>query len=118
MYLFPRPAATRLSAALAGLTLVAALGGCVVAPAPHRVYAPAPEVVMVAPPPNRMEVIGVAPYPGAVWIGGYWGWSGARHEWVPGRWAQPPQPGRHWVPHEWHGSDRDGYRVRGGHWSH
>ena len=31
--------------------------------------------VMVAPPPPQAEVIGVAPAPGYVWFGGYWGWD-------------------------------------------
>src|SRR4029077_6672436 len=54
----------------------AALAGCVVAPA--RPYYGS-EVVAVAPPPPREEFIGVAPAPGYIWIGGYWGWTGGRH---------------------------------------
>ena len=40
-----------------------------------------------------LMVIGVAPTPGWIWIGGYWNWVGGRHEWVPGRW-QAGRPGR------------------------
>jgi len=58
----------RLSAALAfGLVLSMALAGCIVVP-DQRHYAGG--VVMVAPPPPRVEVIGEAPTPGYVWVGG------------------------------------------------
>lgn len=88
-----------------------ALAGCVVAPAePYYVGQP----VMVAPPPPRVEVIGVAPYPGYIWIGGYWGWTGHRHEWVPGRW-EAPRPRERWVPHRWDHDGR-GWREHPGHW--
>ncbi len=89
-----------------------ALTGCVVAPAPGY-YAEGP--VMVAPPPPQVEVVGVAPAPGMVWIGGYWNWVGGRHVWVGGRWEAPP-PGYHaWVPHHWV-AYRGGWRLAPGHW--
>jgi hypothetical protein len=46
-----------------------ALAGCVVAP-DQRHYADG--VVMVAPPAPLVEVSGVSPKPGYVWIAGYW----------------------------------------------
>ena len=64
-----------------GLVLGMALAGCVVVP-DQRHYADG--VVMVAPPAPRVEVIGVAPEPGYVWVGGYWNWVGGRHEWIAG----------------------------------
>ena len=89
-----------------------ALAGCAVAPASNGyVYY---EPVMVAPPPPRVEVITVAPYPGYVWIGGYWGWNLGRHVWIGGRWAMPPA-GHAWVPGAW-GRHGDGWRYRGGYW--
>jgi hypothetical protein len=88
-----------------------ALSGCVVVPDQGH-YAGG--VVMVAPPPPRVEVVGVAPTPGYVWIGGYWNWVGGRHEWVPGRW-EAGRPGRHWVAHAWV-RQGDGWRMRPGHW--
>jgi hypothetical protein len=97
-----------LAAAMSTLTLA----GCVVAPAPHAHVRYEP--VMVAPPPPRVEVIGVAPYPGHVWIGGYWGWSGRAHHWVPGRW-EAPRHGHRWEPHRWERHDR-GWRERPGRW--
>src|ERR1700735_4507030 len=95
-----------------GALLVAGalLGGCVVAPAPGY-YGGA--VVTVAPPAPQVEVVGVAPYPGAVWIGGYWNWVGGRAVWVGGRWGHG-RPGYHGVPHTWeHGGG--GWRMREGH---
>jgi hypothetical protein len=97
-----------LSAALLGAAL--ALSGCVVAPAPGYYGAR----VMVAPPPLRAEVYGVAPYPGYFWMGGYWNWVGGRHVWVDGHW-QAPRRGYAWVAHHWD-RDGDGWRIRPGHW--
>ena len=92
----------------------ALLGGCVVAPAPG--YYGGGAVVTVAPPAPQVEVVGVAPYPGYVWMGGYWDWVGGRHVWVGGRWA-PGRPGYHWVPHQWVAA-RGGWRMAPGHWAH
>jgi hypothetical protein len=95
----------------AALILAAAMTGCVVAP--DQRHDPG-GVVMVAPPAPRVEVIGVAPNPGYVWIGGYWNWVGDRHEWVGGHW-EAPRPGHHWVAHEWV-RQGDGWHLRPGHW--
>src|SRR5271168_5620796 len=80
-----------------GLVLGMALAGCVVVP-DQRHYADG--VVMVAPPAPRVEVIGEAPAPGYVWIGGYWDWVGGRYVWHAGSWG-PGRPGYHWVAHGW-----------------
>jgi hypothetical protein len=95
----------------AALVIATALAGCVVVP-DQRHYAGG--VVMVAPPEPRVEVYGVAPTPGYVWLGGYWNWVGGRHEWVAGHWA-PPNPGHHWVAHQWV-RQGDGWRMKPGHW--
>jgi hypothetical protein len=86
------------------------LSACVVAPVPppRVVYAPPAPVVVepplvsvdVAPPPPQVEVVPVAPFVGAVWIGGYWGWSGGRHVWVSGHYDHP-RPGYQWRAHAW-----------------
>jgi hypothetical protein len=94
-----------------GLISGFALAGCVVVPDQGHY---AGRVVMVAPPPPRVEAVGVAPSPGYVWVGGYWGWVGGRHEWIPGHWVEG-RPGRHWVPHAWV-REGDGWRLRPGHW--
>jgi len=95
----------------AGMCLAVALAGCVVVP-DQRHYVDG--VVMVAPPVPRVEVIGVPPATGYVWIGGYWNWTGERHEWVAGRWA-PPHPGHYWVAPQWV-RQGDGWRMKRGHW--
>lgn len=81
------------------------LSACVVAPYPRQVVysepMPADSVVVdVAPPAPYVEVRPAIPFLGAVWLGGYWGWNGGRHHWVPGRWDQP-RPGYQWRPHAW-----------------
>lgn len=66
-----------------------------------------------APPPPQEEVVGVAPYPGAIRINGYWGWEGRRHVWHPGTWERA-RPGYNYQPHRW---ERRGNRYvyyRGG----
>lgn len=96
-----------LASALAASALLSA---CVVVPA-HRAgyyddggYA---TVIDTPPPPPYAEVVPVMPYPGAVWISGYWGWSGGRHQWVPGYYDRP-RPGYRYEPNRW--------ENRGGRW--
>jgi len=95
-----------------------ALSACVVAPYPRQTgyyaqggYYPeagGPVVVTdVAPPPPYAEVVPAIPFAGAVWVGGYWGWSGGRHTWVGGHWDHG-RPGYVWNPHRW--------ENRGGRW--
>jgi hypothetical protein len=49
------------------------------------------------PPPVRVGVVGVAPAPGYLWIGGYQRWNGSSYVWVAGKWARPPRVGVVWV---------------------
>ena len=93
------------------IALAVWLCGCVVVPDQRHT---AGGIVMVAPPPPQVEVVGEPPVPDYVWIGGYWGWVGDRHEWVPGHWVAP-RHGRHWVVHQWT-RQGDGWRLRPGHW--
>jgi len=73
--------------------------------------------IETAPPEPQVEVIGTAPYPGAVWTNGYWGWEGGRHTWHNGIWVRPRQ-GYVWQPHRWeprggrYGFVRGGWRRR------
>lgn len=100
----------------AALVAAALLSGCVVAPA-HRGYGyvSAPVVVVDAPPPPpQYEVVPVMPYAGAVWINGYWGWSGGRHVWVPGYYDRP-RPGYRYEPHRWENSGGR-WHLRAGAW--
>jgi len=85
--------------------------------APNVVYEPpaGPEVtVETAPPPPRVEVRPPQP-PGAVWIPGYWQWSGRRHVWVGGRWSAP-KAGMRWEADHWEHTGRTWHLVRG-HWA-
>jgi hypothetical protein len=84
------------------------LSACVMAPYPYsrQVGYPAPVpvastvVVDMPPPAPYAEVVPTIPFAGAVWIGGYWGWNGGRHQWFSGRWEQP-RPGYAWRPYAW-----------------
>ena len=109
---------------LVSLSAATLLSACVVAPYPNRVvYAqpvPAgqavdPDVVVdVAPPAPYVEVQPAMPYAGAIWIGGYWGWYGGRHQWVPGRWDHA-RPGYRYAPRAW--VNQGGrWHLRGGGW--
>ena len=68
------------------------------------------------PPPPRSEVvIGVAPSPAHVWVGGYWARQAGSWYWVDGRWISRPRPGVVWVPGHWDRHPR-GYVWVSGHW--
>ena len=58
-------------------------------------------VINEAPPPPRHEVRMESPGPDYVWIDGYWGWDGHRHEWVAGHWERPPHGHGHWEAPRW-----------------
>ncbi len=94
------------------LASAALLSACVVVPA-HRAgydggYAGGSEVIVDMPPPAPYaEVVPAMPYPGAVWVGGYWGWRGGRHQWVPGYYERP-RAGYRYEPNHW--------ENRGGRW--
>jgi hypothetical protein len=66
------------------------------------------------PPPPREVIIGVAPSPDHVWVGGYWDGSPGHYRWVGGHWDRPPSRGAHWVAPRWE-RDHDGHyhQVRG-----
>jgi hypothetical protein len=94
------------------------LSACVVAPyAPAGYYAGGEPVTStdVGPPPPYTEVVPVAPFVGAVWLSGYWGWSAGRHVWVGGHWVRP-QPGHVWSPYRWVPAGGRWHLHRGG-WS-
>jgi hypothetical protein len=98
---------------MAGLTGVA---GCTVYAGPSE---PPPGVAVDADapplPPDRHEVVGVAPFEGAVWIGGNWNYYGHGWHWTRGRWGHPPHHGAVWVGGRYeHGPH--GYMYYGGHW--
>jgi hypothetical protein len=95
------------------------LGGCAVYPAGYGdVYSSETivtgPVVRYNPPQPRVEVVGVAPFIGAVWIPGNWVWRD-RWSWNSGHWARPPHARSRWAPGSWH-HDRRGWRWHDGHW--
>lgn len=71
----------------------------------------------VAPPPPAYAyaapVAQVAPYPGGVYINGYWNFYGGRYAWQPGYYARPPYAGATWYGPRYHGG-----RYYGGYWGH
>ncbi len=106
--------------ALTAIVASLCLSACVVAPLPGPPAAaayPGESVVVapVAPPPLYAETITVAPAPGYIWIGGYWGWGGGRYAWNAGHW-EPPHPGYYWAPRTWVRGP-GGWHQRGGHWA-
>lgn len=107
----------RIALRAAGIALALLVGGCVVAPHPGY-YAPRYQDqvrVELAPPAPQVEVIGVAPYSGYIWLGGAWFWEGGRHIWHPGHW-EAPRAGHVWMPHHW---EHDGryWHFREGYWN-
>ena len=90
-------------------TVSLGLSACVVYPAGDYYGG----TVGYAPPSAQVEVMGVAPYPGYIWLGGYWNWAGGRYAWVPGRWSAP-RPGYHWVAPRWEHAGGGWHMSRGG----
>jgi hypothetical protein len=96
---------------------------CIVAYDPPRHEAmlveggPSGEVVVnEAPPEAPTEVVTVAPSPGLIWVGGYWGWYGGRYVWVSGGWRRPPRPGGVWVGGYWRPRPGGGHVWVQGRW--
>ncbi|MDO1559499.1 hypothetical protein Q0812_08675 [Brevundimonas sp. 2R-24] len=72
--------------------------------------------VRTAPPPPPPRII-IPPRPSstAVWIEGYWNWTGVTFVWVDGFWERSPPPGRVWAPGRWVQTPR-GWRHEPGRW--
>jgi WXXGXW repeat (2 copies) len=82
-------------------------------------YATARPVTVAVPPPAPVdEVPPPEPYPGAVWMAGYWDWRADqnRHVWVAGHWATPPRAGVAYMPPSWHADPHGGYYRMPGRW--
>ena len=71
-------------------------------------------VVAAPPPPTPVEVIGIAPAPGYVWVGGEWIWNGS-WVWTTGHWVPPPYPHAVWIHGGW-ARGPHGYRRVPGRW--
>ena len=114
----PQPGVTWVDGAYEGQNWVEGHWVMAEAPPPPPAPGPAPtgEVVYTddAPPPPMTEtVVGVAPGPDYVWIGGYWGWDHGHRAWVRGRWDHPPRHGAVWVTPRWEHRDGRYVFVRG-----
>lgn len=113
----PRKSHTWLAAgALAGAAL---LSGCAVVPA-TPVYGTGyydGEYIAgaSAPPAPYVETIPVAPFVGAIWIGGFWDWVGGRHVWRPGHYEHP-RPGFAYHQPGWHAGPDGRWMLHRGGW--
>jgi hypothetical protein len=100
----------RTSAIAAGLAFacvaMVASAGCVVE---AGMGTSATGVVVTGPPPPPVVENRPAPPAGrAVWIAGYWHWTGMQYTWIPGHWAEE-RPGEVWRAPRY--SLRDGVYV-------
>ena len=88
----------------------------------NRPSSPAPPVQDIAdgtvvpdePPAPIVEYVPAAPYPDAVWVGGFWGWNGGWY-WNAGRYVRAPYRGAVWVGGDWARGPR-GWAWHGGRW--
>jgi hypothetical protein len=111
-----RSSSRRLMLAAGSALAAALLAGCVAVPVGYYQQQPYQgDVVPVPPPAPQYEAIGVAPYPGWLWISGYWGWNVNRHVWIGGHW-EAPRPGYRWVPPQWQQRGR-GWQQAPGRWA-
>jgi hypothetical protein len=58
-------------------------------------------IVTQAPPAIRIEAQTASPGASYVWTRGYWRWSSAGYQWVPGSWISRPRPSAVWVEGHW-----------------
>ena len=74
------------------------------------------EIIVSQPPPAPSpEAIGDRPFPGAVWIPGYWSWGNGAYVWTAGRWAEPPTSNSTFIAPHWEARD-NGYAFCSGYW--
>ena len=63
-------------------------------------------IVVSGPPPAiREEQPTTAPSQAAVWVSGYWHWTGASYTWIPGHWDAAPPGARWYAPRYVQGTD-------------
>lgn len=69
-----------------------------------------------APVSEPQESVPPQPSANAVWIRGYYEWTGSGYQWRSGRWEVPPVGTRVWVPATWQPAANGGYVYVRGHW--
>ena len=105
--------------ALFGGLCALALAGCAVHYHPYYRHGPPPpasaSIVFApnAPPPPRRVAIPPRPSTTAIWIDGYWNWTGVQFVWVDGFWERNPPHGRNWERGRWTHTSRGWYWTPG-----
>ena len=83
-------------AALAAAATAVTTSGCVVEGGASASSSTAAGIPVSGPPPEPMREGRPAPPDAqAVWVAGYWHWSGMQYTWIPGHWENAP-PGASW----------------------
>ncbi|MDP9035295.1 MAG: hypothetical protein M3O50_10850 [Myxococcota bacterium] len=91
---------------------LAGLAGCVIEPGPA---VPIGVAVSGPPPAPVIEMRPPPPTVRAVWIAGYWHWTGMQYAWIPGHWEEAHEGVQWWAPSY---PMRDGtYFYEPGRWS-
>lgn len=103
------------------LALVIVTSGCIHSHHADRravVAVPAERIIVTeAPPPEKVEAVGIAPDNNLVWISGYWMRGDNRWIWVPGHWDARPRSQATWVPGSWEkDTSAKGWFWKPGHW--
>jgi len=62
---------------------------------------PGAVVVTSPPPPPVVEARSPAQDPQAIWVAGYWHWTGMQYTWIPGHWELAPAGARWRAPRYW-----------------
>jgi hypothetical protein len=90
-------------------TSLLALPACATAgnPGPGATY------VRYGPPPRVVEVVGVRPGPGYVWVPGYHSWRGGSYVWINGHYAYPARGYRRYEPGRWRHARSGWFWVEG-----
>ena len=102
--------------AMLSLLLGLASSACVIEGGAASAPAQGAGIPVSGPPPEPMRE-GRPPPPDAqaVWVAGYWHWSGMQYTWIPGHWDRAP-PGASWHAPQY--SIREGtYFYEPGSWS-
>jgi hypothetical protein len=58
---------------------------------------PSRAIIVSGPPPAPIvEEPTLPPHAQAMWIAGYWHWTGIQYAWIPGHWEEAPPKGSTW----------------------